>query len=80
MLLLCIATCHSLTSGMLLSAFLLNLLQLLVFSPDCEWKARAGNACIASFDWNCSGICKSVERIKDVHAKCGEGDEAVWSV
>nr|CAB3450115.1 unnamed protein product [Digitaria exilis] len=34
---------------------------------------------LASFDWSCSGICKSVERIKDVHARCGEGDSAVWS-
>ncbi|KAK9110151.1 hypothetical protein Sjap_018211 [Stephania japonica] len=47
--------------------------------PDCEWKAQAGNVCIASFDWSCSGICKSVERIKDVHDRCGEGDGAVWS-
>lgn len=47
--------------------------------PDCEWKAQAGNVCVASFDWNCSGICKSVERILDVHARCGEGDGAVWS-
>ncbi|KAF3789989.1 Beta-1-3-galactosyltransferase 7 [Nymphaea thermarum] len=44
--------------------------------PDCEWKAQAGNVCIASFDWGCSGICKSVEKIKDVHARCGEGIEA----
>lgn len=47
--------------------------------PDCEWKAQAGNVCIASFDWSCSGICNSVEKIKDVHARCGEGDGAVWS-
>ncbi|KAJ7564391.1 hypothetical protein O6H91_02G015400 [Diphasiastrum complanatum] len=47
--------------------------------PDCEWKAQAGNVCVASFDWTCSGICKSVERIKDVHQRCGEGDDAVWS-
>ncbi|XP_015885576.1 beta-1,3-galactosyltransferase 7 isoform X2 [Ziziphus jujuba] len=47
--------------------------------PDCEWKAQAGNVCIASFDWTCSGICKSVEKIKFVHEKCGEGDGAVWS-
>lgn len=47
--------------------------------PDCEWKAQAGNVCIASFDWSCSGICKSVERIKFVHEKCGEGDGAVWN-
>ncbi|XP_024020801.1 beta-1,3-galactosyltransferase 7 isoform X1 [Morus notabilis] len=47
--------------------------------PDCEWKAQAGNVCVASFDWSCSGICKSVEKIKFVHEKCGEGDGTVWS-
>uniref|UniRef100_A0A2N9G7B5 Hexosyltransferase n=1 Tax=Fagus sylvatica TaxID=28930 RepID=A0A2N9G7B5_FAGSY len=47
--------------------------------PDCEWKAQAGNVCVASFDWSCSGICKSVEKIKFVHSKCSEGDGAVWS-
>ena len=45
--------------------------------PDCEWKAQAGNVCVASFDWTCSGICKSVERIKDVHERCGEGDNCL---
>ncbi|KAL5073481.1 hypothetical protein RYX36_012465 [Vicia faba] len=48
--------------------------------PDCEWKARAGNVCVASYDWKCSGVCKSVERMKDVHKACGEGDGAVWNV
>lgn len=48
--------------------------------PECEWKAQAGNACVASFDWKCSGICRSVERIKDVHAKCAEGPATLWSV
>uniref|UniRef100_A0A0C9RQV4 Hexosyltransferase n=1 Tax=Wollemia nobilis TaxID=56998 RepID=A0A0C9RQV4_9CONI len=47
--------------------------------PECEWKAQAGNVCVASFDWSCSGICKSVERIKHVHERCGEGEGAVWS-
>ncbi|KAL5731247.1 Beta-1 [Ranunculus cassubicifolius] len=47
--------------------------------PDCEWKAQAGNVCVASFDWSCSGICKSAERIKEVHRRCGEGDNAVWT-
>ncbi|KAA8538564.1 hypothetical protein F0562_028242 [Nyssa sinensis] len=47
--------------------------------PDCEWKAQAGNVCIASFDWSCSGICKSVEKMKLVHERCGEGDGIVWS-
>ncbi|XP_021760861.1 probable beta-1,3-galactosyltransferase 8 [Chenopodium quinoa] len=48
--------------------------------PDCEWKSQAGNVCVASFDWSCSGICKSVERMKDIHDSCGEGDAAVWNV
>ncbi|XP_047079803.1 beta-1,6-galactosyltransferase GALT31A-like [Lolium rigidum] len=47
--------------------------------PDCEWKGQAGNVCVVSFDWSCSGICKSVERLKDVHARCDEGDSSVWS-
>ncbi|KAG9455237.1 hypothetical protein H6P81_008141 [Aristolochia fimbriata] len=47
--------------------------------PDCEWKAQAGNPCAASFDWSCSGICKSVERMEEVHQRCGEDDGAVWS-
>ncbi|GMY36877.1 probable beta-1,3-galactosyltransferase 2 isoform X2 [Fagus crenata] len=47
--------------------------------PDCEWKAQAGNICVASFDWKCSGICKSVERIMDVHQRCGEDENALWS-
>ncbi|THG02282.1 hypothetical protein TEA_012253 [Camellia sinensis var. sinensis] len=32
--------------------------------PDCEWQKQTGNVCVASFDWSCSGICKSVERMK----------------
>ncbi|XP_068650213.1 beta-1,6-galactosyltransferase GALT31A-like [Aristolochia californica] len=47
--------------------------------PDCEWKAQAGSPCAASFDWSCSGICKSVERMEEVHQRCGEDDGAVWS-
>ncbi|KAL1543900.1 Beta-1,3-galactosyltransferase 7 [Salvia divinorum] len=47
--------------------------------PDCEWKAQAGNVCVASFDWSCSGICKSVEKLKAVHEQCGEGEEALWN-
>ncbi|KAL3499116.1 hypothetical protein ACH5RR_041848 [Cinchona calisaya] len=46
--------------------------------PECEWKAQAGNTCGASFDWSCSGICKSVERMEEVHQRCGEGDGAIW--
>lgn len=47
--------------------------------PDCEWKKQAGNVCAASFDWSCSGICKSVDRMRAIHSACGEGDGAVWS-
>ncbi|OMO77622.1 Glycosyl transferase, family 31 [Corchorus olitorius] len=47
--------------------------------PDCEWKSQAGNVCVASFDWSCSGVCNSVERMKVVHSSCGEGDAAVWN-
>ncbi|XP_074562237.1 putative beta-1,3-galactosyltransferase 2 [Curcuma longa] len=47
--------------------------------PDCEWKAQAGNVCVASFDWSCSGICNSAERIKEVHRRCGEGEKALWN-
>ncbi|XP_047973260.1 probable beta-1,3-galactosyltransferase 2 [Salvia hispanica] len=46
--------------------------------PDCEWKAQAGNICVASFDWSCSGICNSADRIKEVHQRCGEGETALW--
>ncbi|KAJ7534906.1 hypothetical protein O6H91_12G009600 [Diphasiastrum complanatum] len=48
--------------------------------PDCEWKAHAGHACVASFDWTCSGICRSAERMNEVHHRCGEGEGAVWSM
>ncbi|KAF5729060.1 putative beta-1 3-galactosyltransferase 2 -like protein [Tripterygium wilfordii] len=45
---------------------------------ECEWRAQAGNYCVASFDWKCSGICRSVERIMDVHENCGENKNALW--
>ncbi|KZV37344.1 Galactosyltransferase family protein isoform 1 [Dorcoceras hygrometricum] len=48
--------------------------------PDCEWKSEGGNLCVASFDWKCSGVCNSVEQMKQVHGACGEGDAAVWNV
>ncbi|KAJ0968142.1 hypothetical protein J5N97_025059 [Dioscorea zingiberensis] len=46
-------------------------------TQDCKWKAHAGNPCAASFDWSCSGIRKSAERMEEVHQHCGEGDGAV---
>ncbi|KAL9247627.1 hypothetical protein vseg_021041 [Gypsophila vaccaria] len=48
--------------------------------PDCEKKKQAGNVCVASFDRSCSGVCKSVDRMKGVHMSCGEGDAAVWNI
>ncbi|GAV85014.1 Galactosyl_T domain-containing protein/DUF4094 domain-containing protein [Cephalotus follicularis] len=47
--------------------------------PDCEWKALAGHICVASFDWRCSGICRSFERIMEVHKRCGEDENALWT-
>ncbi|GER24665.1 galactosyltransferase family protein [Striga asiatica] len=48
--------------------------------PDCEFKSGVGNFCVASFDWDCSGVCKSVERMTKVHSACGEGDDAIWNL
>ncbi|KAF7024929.1 hypothetical protein CFC21_037185 [Triticum aestivum] len=47
---------------------------------DCEWKKRAGNVCVASFDWSCSGVCRSVDRMKLIHDACGEDQAALWGV
>ncbi|KAJ4956177.1 hypothetical protein NE237_012960 [Protea cynaroides] len=46
---------------------------------DCEFNTQAGNPCGASYDWSCSGICESVERMQEVHQRCGEGDGAIWN-
>ncbi|MCO5587715.1 hypothetical protein L7F22_041666 [Adiantum nelumboides] len=48
-------------------------------TPECEWRLQMGNACVASFDWACSGLCKSAERMRSVHQRCGEGDRTVWA-
>ncbi|KAM7279190.1 hypothetical protein ACFE04_006324 [Oxalis oulophora] len=45
--------------------------------PDCELKAQAGNPCAASFDWSCSGICKSVERMEEAAAAAAVYDQFV---
>uniref|UniRef100_A0A0A0LRK3 Hexosyltransferase n=2 Tax=Cucumis sativus TaxID=3659 RepID=A0A0A0LRK3_CUCSA len=47
--------------------------------PDCEKKALGGEVCVASFDWKCSGICNSVERMSEVHQKCAENETSLWS-
>ncbi|CAI9108712.1 OLC1v1008389C2 [Oldenlandia corymbosa var. corymbosa] len=49
-------------------------------SQECEWKKQAGSTCAASFDWTCSGICRSVERIKGIHTRCGEDPSTIWNV
>ncbi|KAG7655144.1 hypothetical protein ISN44_As01g022450 [Arabidopsis suecica] len=46
--------------------------------PDCEMRAEAGEMCVATFDWKCSGVCRSVDRMWMVHVMCGEGSKAVW--
>ncbi|XP_023001282.1 probable beta-1,3-galactosyltransferase 2 [Cucurbita maxima] len=46
---------------------------------DCETKALGGEACVASFDWRCSGICNSVERMSEIHQKCAENETSLWS-
>ncbi|KAF9672074.1 hypothetical protein SADUNF_Sadunf11G0002800 [Salix dunnii] len=45
--------------------------------PDCEWKAHLGSTCAVSFDWKCSGICRPVERMMEVHKTCGEDVNAL---
>ncbi|KFK43444.1 hypothetical protein AALP_AA1G126000 [Arabis alpina] len=45
----------------------------------CELKAVMGNVCAASFDWQCSGICLSAERMADVHERCGEPENVLWT-
>ncbi|MCO5593526.1 hypothetical protein L7F22_047540 [Adiantum nelumboides] len=44
---------------------------------ECEAKLQAGAACVASFDRSCSGICNSVERLRVVHKRCNEGEDAL---
>eukprot|EP00245_Coleochaete_scutata_P013586 TRINITY_DN557_c2_g2_i1.p1 TRINITY_DN557_c2_g2~~TRINITY_DN557_c2_g2_i1.p1 ORF type:complete len:371 (+),score=42.71 TRINITY_DN557_c2_g2_i1:105-1217(+) len=40
-------------------------------ATDCEKRRSEGAGCIAVFDWGCSGLCQSVERMKVVHKACG---------
>ncbi|XP_010534019.1 PREDICTED: probable beta-1,3-galactosyltransferase 1 [Tarenaya hassleriana] len=48
--------------------------------PDCELKMLTRYGCAAAFDWKCSGICRSVERMSSVHESCGERDDALWAL
>lgn len=54
-------------------------IELSCFCVDCETKALGGEVCVASFDWKCSGICKSVERMSEVHQKCAENETSLWT-
>ncbi|XP_078165081.1 putative beta-1,3-galactosyltransferase 8 isoform X2 [Carex rostrata] len=48
-------------------------------TPECVSRARNGKVCVASFDWNCTGLCSSVERMEDVHQRCGEANlKQIW--
>eukprot|EP00850_Spirogloea_muscicola_P022699 SM000307S11696 [mRNA] locus=s307:63797:67350:- [translate_table: standard] len=38
---------------------------------DCQNRKQEDNPCIAVFDWRCSGICNSVQRMLLVHESCG---------
>ncbi|KAJ8761801.1 hypothetical protein K2173_004650 [Erythroxylum novogranatense] len=46
---------------------------------DCMWKAQVEINCAAAFDWKCGGICNSVDRMVEVHKRCGEDQNAIWS-
>lgn len=50
-----------------------------VVGTECELRALEGSFCGASFDWKCSGICSAPVRMFDVHQRCGEGDNAIWT-
>ncbi|KAL9691392.1 hypothetical protein QQ045_011814 [Rhodiola kirilowii] len=47
--------------------------------PICQWRALAGSQCIATFDWRCSGLCKSADRMSFVHQTCGEEESDLWN-
>ena len=44
---------------------------------ECALRARDSDFCVASFDWDCSGICQSVNRIRGIHNMCGESSDAL---
>ncbi|GFZ03235.1 Galactosyltransferase family protein [Actinidia rufa] len=46
---------------------------------ECQFKALSGDVCVATFDWSCSGICRSTERIRGVHKRCRENETVLWS-
>lgn len=75
----CLVCLHTLRMGLCRHILYSFKFLMKLIDADCEWKAQAGNVCVASFDWTCSGICRSADRIKEVHRRCGEGENALWS-
>jgi hypothetical protein len=65
----------------LVSIFDLNasMFSLFCVLSECVSRARNGKICIASFDWNCTGVCNSVERMEEIHQHCGETNlKQIW--
>ncbi|CAN8245183.1 unnamed protein product [Cochlearia groenlandica] len=48
-------------------------------TSNCELMILTGNVCAASFDWQCSGICRPDERMFNVHLRCSEGEDVLWT-
>ncbi|XP_058200423.1 probable beta-1,3-galactosyltransferase 2 [Rhododendron vialii] len=46
---------------------------------ECQFKALIGTACAATYDWSCSGLCRSSERMRGVHYRCAENETALWT-
>ncbi|KAH7837947.1 hypothetical protein Vadar_020003 [Vaccinium darrowii] len=48
-------------------------------TSECQFKALMGTACAATYDWSCSGLCRSSERMRGVHYRCAENETALWT-
>ena len=58
----------------------LKLILVLGRIADCEWKAQAGNICVAAFDSTCSGICRSADPIVEVNMQCVDLEIIIWKL
>uniref|UniRef100_A0A7N0TQL8 Hexosyltransferase n=1 Tax=Kalanchoe fedtschenkoi TaxID=63787 RepID=A0A7N0TQL8_KALFE len=47
-------------------------------TSECFINKLTAQTCIAVFDWACSGICRSVDRMSEVHQVCGEHESELW--
>ncbi|XP_052203193.1 probable beta-1,3-galactosyltransferase 2 [Diospyros lotus] len=45
---------------------------------ECQVRALIGLGCVATFNWRCSGICRSTERILGIHQRCKEPESVLW--